>query len=194
MVAKLPLEPTEFGKRVLAACKEEGRSPTGAERDAPIPKGYLSRLIYGTRGGTSVNTEHMVALARLLHVNFEWLVVGTGPMRRGGRGTTPAEEAITFARGQGAREDAIATTWERNKDRVDEMTATDWIVAIDAEVRRLERAGVPRPEVTTAKRDAVKREKTKLKHAKEKRAAADKEEQKNASAAHGRVRRVSGGV
>lgn len=161
-IAKLPKEPTEFGRRVLLAMDEEKRSQGSTERDAGIPKGYLSRLIYGSRGGTSIHPGHMQALAKVLHVNFEWLVVGTGPMRRDGRGSTPAEQAITFARGQGAREDALVSAWERNKDREAEMTSFDWLMAIDAEARRLDRAGVPRPEKTAAKREAIQRVKKQL--------------------------------
>lgn len=74
--------PTEFGKRILDACEQEGRSPTSLERDAGIPKGYLSRMIHGHRGQTSVNPEHMRSLADTLDVQFEWLVLGRGPMRR----------------------------------------------------------------------------------------------------------------
>lgn len=147
---------------MLKALEEEQRSQNSAERDAKLGKGYLSRLIYGDRGGTSINPEHMLSLAKVLHVNFEWLVVGTGPMRRDGRDTTTAEQAITFARGQGSREDALKAAWERNKDRENEMTATDWIMAIDAEARRLDRAGVPRPEQTAEHREAIQRTKKKL--------------------------------
>jgi hypothetical protein len=67
--------------RVLLACESAGVAPTGAERTARIPKGYVSRLIYGHRGATSINPRHMDALARVLHVSFEWLVLGTGPMK-----------------------------------------------------------------------------------------------------------------
>ena len=121
-VAKVPKEATEMGRRILLACEEENRSQTSAERDAGIPKGYLSRMIYGDRGTSSVNTEYARSLARLLHVNFEWLVTGDGPMRRGGRDTTAAEQAISFARLQGAREDAIKAAWARNQDREAQMT------------------------------------------------------------------------
>jgi len=151
------------------ACEEEGRSPTSAERDAGLGKGYLSRMIYGDRGNVSFNAEHMRSLARLLHVNFEWLVIGEGPMRRDGRGVTPAEMAIRFAREQGAREDAITEAWKRNKDRESEMTATDWLLAIDTEARRLERSGVPRPEKVAKEVDQILRAKRRLETAKQRR-------------------------
>ncbi len=146
--------------------EERYRSQNDLERKSGLGKGYLSRLIYGDRGGTSFNAAHMQALARELHVTFEWLVVGTGPMRREGRETTPAEQAITTARMLGAREDAIATAWDRNQDRESEMTADDWADAIKAEASRLDRAGVPRPEVSADKKDAIHRTKARLNRAK----------------------------
>lgn len=183
-----PKEPTDFGKRILDACAEEGRSPTSAERDARIPKGYLSRMIYGTRGVRALNTEYAQALARVLHVNFEWLVTGEGPMRRGGRGTTPAEQAIAFARAQGAREDAIRAAWTRHKDREAEMTAWDWVDAIGREVELLNRAGVPRPEVTHEHKVRIAREKKKLENAK------NKEEERVTEPTPARKRAAAGGV
>jgi transcriptional regulator with XRE-family HTH domain len=162
-VAKLPKEPNEFGQRVIAAMKEEGHwTQNSLERAAGLGKGYLSRLIYGDRGGTSFNPQHMRALAKTLHVNFEWLVVGDGPMRRGGRATTTAEQAITAARALGCREDAIVAAWERNQDRASEMSAPDWTDAINTEAKRLDRAGVPRPEKAAEKREAILRTKKQL--------------------------------
>jgi transcriptional regulator with XRE-family HTH domain len=190
VVAKLPKEPTDFGKRVLRALEEEGRSQNSAEREAGLGKGYLSRMIFGDRGGTSVHPQHMRELAKVLHVNFEWLVVGDGPMRRGGRDTTTAEQAITFARGQGAREDAIKSAWDRNQDRATDMTATDWLMAIDGEARRLDRAGVPRPEITADKREAIARTKKQLERAIKTKEGKAVEESKPVPAR----RRASGGM
>lgn len=142
---KGPEKLSEFGKRFLLACDLEGRSPTSAERDAGLNRGYLSPIIHGKRGKQSMNLEHMAAVAKILHVNFEWLVMGTGPMRREGRSTTPAEQAITFARSAGAREAAIQIAWERNRDREADLDVWAWARAIDEEDRRLSAAGVPRP-------------------------------------------------
>jgi len=163
VVAKLPKEPTELGKRIRLALEEEGRSQNSAAEAAGFKGGYLSRLIYGSRGGTSMNPEHMRRLAKVLHVNFEWLVVGEGPMRREGRGTNAAEEAITSARAHGCREDALQSAWENNKDACPPLTFIEWIVAIDVEARRLDRAGVPRPEKVLEKQAATRRVKNKIK-------------------------------
>ncbi len=192
-VAKLRKDPNEFGKRVLFAIQLEGHvTQNGVERKAHLGKGYLSRLIYGSRGETSVNPQHMQRLAESLHVNFEWLVVGTGPMRKEGRETTPAEEAITMARSVGCREDAITTAWERNRDRTLEMTLGDWTDAIDSEARRLDRAGVPRPEVTADKKDAIQRTKKQLERVKTKVLEGELIDEK--SAVTPTRRRVSGGL
>lgn len=161
-VAKLPKEPTELGKRILRALDEERRSQNSAATAAGFGRGYLSRLIYGTRGGTSINPEHMKELAKVLHVQFEWLVVGEGPMRREGRGSTPAEEAIIFARMQGCREDAIQNVWHRFKDEATQMTVFEWIDEIGREAIRLNRAGMPRPEVVAERHEAIRKNTKKL--------------------------------
>lgn len=161
--AKLPKELNDFGRRVQLAMDQEGQlSQNAVGRAAGIPQGYLSRMMRETRGENTVNVRYMRNLARVLHVNFEWLVIGEGPMRRDGRETTAAEQAITTARSLGCREDAIATAWERNMDRESEMAVSDWADAIDAEARRLDRAGVPRPEVTAEKQAAIQRSKEQL--------------------------------
>ena len=155
--AKGAKELSEFGKRFHLACEQEGRSPTSAERDAGLNRGYLTPIIYGERGQSAINPAYMTALARLLHVNFEWLVTGNGPMRREGRETTPAEQAITFARSVGVREDAISIAWERNKDRESDLDAWAWARLIDDEARRLDSAGLPRPEAVHEKHKQTQR-------------------------------------
>ncbi len=187
-VAKLAKELNDFGRRVVMAMELEGhRSQNEVGRAAGIPQGYLSRMMRESRGERTVNVAYMKGLAKALHVNFEWLVTGEGPMRREGRATTPAEQAITTSRTLGAREDAISIAWDRNKDREHEMSAQDWTDAIDSEARRLDRAGVPRPEVTAVKREAIQRTKKQLERARA--AAPDPEVPSDAAPAR---RRASG--
>lgn len=170
MRASSDRKPTPLGERILQALGEENRTQTSAERQAGFSQGHLSKIIYGERGGTSLAPEKLGVLAEILHVNFEWLLINRGPMRRDGRTTkTPAEEAIHFARLSGAREDAIQDTWERLKGQAEGMTALDWALAIDATARMLERAGVPRPEDVHHKQKAIAREATRLKRRKKKR-------------------------
>lgn len=120
-------------------------------------RGFLSSYLGGRRGAKNPDPKAMKAIADFLHVNFEWLVLGTGPLRKGGRGETPAEEALFVARDWGIREDAWEIAWTRNMDRVDTMTAKDWFDAICSEAVRLDREHVPRPESIVAQKDAQAR-------------------------------------
>lgn len=137
---------TPFGERLHRAAEIEGTSVTKLSRDhfdGPL----LHRYVYGDRGEQVLEAvAKLYAVARTLHVNFEWLVLGEGPMRRDGRDDTPAEKAIAFARKNGAREDALKAAWEENSAHEKDWTVWQWVEAIDAKVRHLEREGVPRPE------------------------------------------------
>lgn len=148
------------GERILKAIEEEGRTINSTEEDLGMSRGHLGRIVRGERGTQTIDVELFANMAKLLHVNFEWLVLGEGPMRRGGRGPTSAEEAIRFARQAGAREDAIQSAWERNRDREDEMTSWDWVNVINGEAQRL--AGTPRPEHVRDQQRKIAREKKKL--------------------------------
>lgn len=149
-----------MGERILLALEEEGRTQTSVERQIWPSQGQLSRLVYGERGTSTIDADKMRALADVLHVQFEWLVLGRGPMRRDGReAPTPAEEAMRLARLSGCREDAIQETWERLQGSAKGMTAMDWALAFDASARVLERAGVPRPELVQDKQRAIARTK-----------------------------------
>lgn len=151
----------------MKALEEEGRTQTSVERQIFPSQGQLSRIIYGERGTSTVDVDKMRALSDVLHVQFEWLVLGRGPMRRDGREKpTPAEEAMRFARLSGCREDAIQEAWDRLKNKAGEMSPMDWALAFDASARMLERAGVPRPEEVQTKQRAIAREKQKLEDAK----------------------------
>ncbi len=64
---------------------------------------------------------------------------------------------VIYGRRAGTREDAIRSAWTRHRDLASEMAATDWVLAIDAEARRLDRAGVPRPETVWATQAGIRR-------------------------------------
>ncbi len=142
-----------IGERLRFALEKEGRSQGDAERAlGASAKGLVSRYATGKRGGSTVHVDKWKALARYLHVEFDWLVSGDGPMRHGGRDTSPAEEAIVLARRSGTPEATVQSAWERYKDRVATMTALDWAVAIHNEEQVLARPAVQKPEAmeTTA--------------------------------------------
>lgn len=156
-----------------------------------MSKGHLGRIIRGERASQNVNIDMVTRMAKLLHVNMLWLLTGEGPVRKDGRPTTQAEEAIVFARRNGAREDAIQAAWERNKEREPTMSATDWIIAIDTEARHLERQGVPRPEVVAQQQAAISAAKRRLRRSKEATAAPAAEREEGSHAEVGNVRRAS---
>ncbi len=110
-------------------------------------RGFISSYLSGRRGAKSPpNANHVNLIAQYLHVEFAWLLLGSGPVRRDGRTETAAEQAMKFARTMGTREDAWEVAWARNKDREADMSAKEWLDAIQLEAERLDRMGVPRPE------------------------------------------------
>lgn len=111
----------------------EGKSFQKVERALGFSDGDLSKYASGKRGGSTVDVDKMAALAAYLHVEFDWLVRGVGPVRSGGRGTTPAEEAIVLARRSGTPEEVIQAAWDRYKDRQATMTGMDWALVIHNE-------------------------------------------------------------
>ncbi len=155
MGASKPAALLTLAERLKIAIKAEGRdrSQNEIERQAGLNKGQLSTYASGGRGKSTFDVGKMRVLADVLHVTFDWLVFGEGPMRKGGRDTTPAEEAMAFARLSGTREEAWQSAWDRYKDRVDTMTALDWAVAIHDEALSLARATAQKPEAmeTTAR-------------------------------------------
>lgn len=156
------IEPgSAIGGRIKIAMIAEGRSMKPTEVELGMSEGHLGRIIKGQRWRGQVDVELARRMAQLFHVNFLWLIADEGPMRREGRGSTKAETAMAFARQFGAREDAISSAWERNKDRESEMEVLDWMNAINVEAARL--AHLPRPEVVHDEKRKVRREKEKLK-------------------------------
>lgn len=88
-----------MGERILQAIQAEGKSLSQTERDCGFGRGNLNRIVYGERGNQSVNVERMVVLAKYLHVSLEWLLTGSGTMRR-----ASAHEAPRAALSEGQRE------------------------------------------------------------------------------------------
>ena len=132
--------------------------------------GFISSYVTGRRGKKTPDSKLIKLLADFFHVEFEWLLLGSGPVRREGRGETPAETALFFARTMRIREDAWEVAWERNKDRAESMTVEDWFNAIRSEAERLDRAGIARPEEQAAALDEqgkIRRARKKLDRAKE---------------------------
>jgi transcriptional regulator with XRE-family HTH domain len=133
----------------------EKKTPTRTEREAGIKRGYMTRLKSG--GVAAPTPETIRQLADYLRVSYEWLAIGRGPMRQDGWASSPLEEAMLFARRNGAREDAMLAAAERYRDDETVVTAWDWVMVFDAETRRLERAGVARPEVLAKKQASFRR-------------------------------------
>jgi hypothetical protein len=165
MSASTPGEDSTLGERLTFAIHKERHRGQNAVENALMTKfpdmfrsrGFLSSYIGGRRGAKNPDPRAMKAIADFLHVAFEWLILGSGPMRRGGRGDTPAEEALFIARDWGIRDDAWQVAWERNKDRSDELTAEEWFDAIRIEAELLDKKNVPRPESIVAVKDAQRR-------------------------------------
>ena len=126
-------------------------------------RGGVSRLINGKRGAHYIDPHLVSAIAKTLHVTFEWLATGEGPMRRDGRSEpTPFEQAIFFAREWGCREDAVDNVWERHRDHADQFKVFDWVDLLKAEAELLTRLGVPRPEAVVEKQLSTRRAKERL--------------------------------
>lgn len=149
---------------------DEKKSPTRTERDAGLQRGYMSQVKSGKI--RSPGPDVIRALADYLHVQFEWLAIGRGPMREEAWASSPLESAMRFALLHGARQDAIDAAVDRYRDAPD-MTGNDWILAFNSEAIRLERAGVPRPEKVAAAQRKTRRLAKKLMQQKAAAAAAD---------------------
>lgn len=171
MSASSPGEGSTLGDRLNYALALENRSQTEAEGMLMLKhpemfthRGVLSSYVTGRRGKLRPDPKIIEAIADFLHVEFKWLLLGSGPVRREGRGETPAETALFFARTMRIREDAWEVAWDRNKDRAELMDVEDWFNAIRAEAERLDRANIPRPEAHVEAMD----QRTKIRRAKKK--------------------------
>lgn len=172
----IPGESSTLGERMTFAIhKERHRGPTAVENALRVKyphvwrtRGFMSSYIKGRRGAARPDPKAIKLIADFLHVSFEWLLLGSGPIRRGGRGETAAEQAMFTARDWGIRGDACDIAWARNKDREATMSAEEWFDAIRLEAEQLDRAGVPRPEAVAATMDDQAR--VRRAHAKKKRA------------------------
>lgn len=169
MKPAVPGEDSTLGERLLFAIHaDHHRGPTAAEAAlmAKYPevfrsRGFLSSYISGRRGAKTPDPKVIKIIADFLHVTFEWLMIGSGPIRRDGRNPleagTPFELAIFVARTLDIRPDAWDVAWERNRDRAAELTAVEWTELIRDEGLRLERAGIPRPETVAIKQEGLRR-------------------------------------
>lgn len=160
MARKLPADASEFAKRLFAAIDYAGTTQTKTESDAKLPRGYISQVKSGKI--RQPGTEKIKQITDALRVvSFEWLARGNGSMRVAGAARSPLEDAQLFARRHGVREDAIAAAEERHAHD-EPMSGVDWIIAFDAEERRLERAGVPAPHVLIKRRKQLAKEMAEL--------------------------------
>jgi hypothetical protein len=150
--------PEDFAGRLALAIQVSGKSPTRTGRESGLDSGYIFKLLGVSKAKQilSPGPEVIRQLADYLEVSYEWLAVGRGPMRAEGWAASPLEEAMLFAKKHGARADAIASAAERFRDAGD-MTAIDWVMAFDAEARRLDRVGAPRPEVVAKRQGQFRR-------------------------------------
>lgn len=128
----------------------EGTSFQKVERALGFSDGDLSKYASGKRGVSTVDVDKMAALAAHLHVEFDWLVRGAGPVRSEGRGTTPAEEAIVLARRSGTPEEVIQAAWDRYKDRASTMSGMDWALVIHNEHQVSTRPAAQEPKLLGA--------------------------------------------
>jgi hypothetical protein len=162
MSESIPGEDSTLARRLEFAIEAERHRGSTAVENALMLKyperfkhrGFISSYITGRRGKGFPDPKLLKLIADFLHVNFEWLVLGSGPMRRDGRGQTPFEMAMFTARDWGMREDGIKLAWEQNKEGADKMTAEHAFEEIQAACAHLERQGIPRPEAVTAVKDA----------------------------------------
>lgn len=171
---------TPLGERLLQAVLAEGHAVANLEAELGFSAGHLGRIIRGQRWVETVDVEAAKRIAAKLHVNFAWLVIGEGPMRRDGRPSTEAEEAMAYARRFGTREDAIQLAWEKNKHREKEMERWDWMKEFIAAAEHLNgpnpsKTGyvVKRPEVVGAEKRSIKTASKKKRHRREKPAVAE---------------------
>lgn len=186
-----------LGERIRLALDAAARTQNSTEvalvEKGVLSKGQLSSLISGRRGTKSINVDVLGGIADYLGVEFDWLARGHGPMRKGGRGATPFEDAATFVRRYGFREDAIDAAAARYKDHGAEMSAAAWVIAFDQEARLL--TGVPTPVERRTQQAKIARQKKKLERVRE-RAAAPTEEKTDETSrmATARRKRASGGL
>lgn len=131
---------TGFYGRLKDAMEAEGKSPTRTQRECGFQSGYLTSLKQGKI--QSPSPEAIRRLADYLHVSFEWLAIGRGTMRVAGASGSPREDALRFARAvMHAREDVIDAVLDRYVGT--DLSAFEWLTAIDLEHRRLERLDIP---------------------------------------------------
>jgi transcriptional regulator with XRE-family HTH domain len=70
---------TPLGERLEAAWTHARTSQNSIESRLGI-RGYLSRVKYGERGGTSISPDLLEAIADICGVDYHWLATGRGSM------------------------------------------------------------------------------------------------------------------
>ncbi len=87
-----------FADRLAAALKKLGWSQNRLEREAGLSKGHVNRLIHGK--GARTAPETLVAIARVLGVDHDWLATGSGQMgaRAHGAADSPPPPPISETR------------------------------------------------------------------------------------------------
>lgn len=148
--------PADFPGRLALALKQSGKTQSRAGRELGLSQGYMGRLLSGERGSKALSPELIRQLADYLGVQYEWLAIGRGPQRATGWAPSALEEAMIFATRHGARRDAIDAAIESHRE-AENMTGTDWVLAISNEAKRLEHLKVPRPEVIEKKQKQTRR-------------------------------------
>lgn len=122
-------------------------------------RGFISDYCHSDKARPS--PSHIRLIADYLNVSVEWLLFGKGPMRTDVQQlTSTAELARHFAALINTRDDAWQAAWARNRDRAESLTVGQWLDEIESEAKRLDKAGVPRPEVAMAIRAAPRKYKS----------------------------------
>lgn len=128
---KRAAEPTEFGARVIEACRVAGYSPTRVNEILPWAGGYISRLIGKDGAGEAMSLEKFVQLCDLCHVSYEWLATGRGEMRPKGFKLSAIEDATNSALSFGVAPEVIEYVVMRDAD--ENRDVEQWLRAMMAE-------------------------------------------------------------
>lgn len=128
---KRAAKPTEFGERVIEACRVAGYSPTRVNELLPWAGGYISRLIGKEGAGDAMSLEKFVQFCDLCHVSYEWLATGRGEMRAKDFKLSAIEDATNSALSFGVPKDVI--TYVVTRDAGEQRDMEHWLRAMMAE-------------------------------------------------------------
>jgi len=149
-VSDEPREIPEIAGRLrdaIEGAKASGRlkSQNDLEVKAQVGRGYVSRLVKGTRG-TRMDLQLVQRLARALGVNYEWLAHGTGPRHVATELVVERDErypnrgrAIARARAAKVDERAIARVSRiALKEGASDKSEAEWFLTIAQTARDLD--------------------------------------------------------